>query len=139
MLFRSSPQIAIDSNGNALAVWYQYDGTRNNIWANRFDGSSWGSATLIETDNAGHAYFPQIAIDDNGNALAVWQQFDGTRYNIWANRFDGSSWGSATLIETDNAGSATIPQIAIDDNGNALAVWSQYDGTRYNIWANRFE
>jgi len=135
----SSPQIAIGNNGNALAVWYQHDGTRNNIWANRFDGSSWGSATLIETDNAGNAYSPQIAIDSNGNALAVWYQYDGTRYSIWANRFDGSSWGSATLIETDNAGNAYSPQIAIDSNGNALAVWQQYDGTRYNIWANRFD
>ena len=68
-------------------MWYQYDGGGSNIWANRFDGSSWGTAELIETDNAGDAFDPQVAFDNSGNAIAVWQQFDGTLDNIWANRF----------------------------------------------------
>ena len=133
------PQIAFDRSGNALAVWYQDDGTRNNIWANRFDGTSWGTAQLIESDNAGYAYYPQIAFDRSGNALAVWRQEDGARYNIWANRFNGTSWRTAELIESDNAGDAVNPQLAFDSSGNALAVWYQYDGTRYNVLANRFE
>lgn len=135
---RLGPQIAIDSSGNGLAVWHQYDGTRYNIWANRFTfaSGSWGTAALIETDNAGHALNPQIAIDGSNNAFAVWYQHDGTRYNIWANRYSGS-WGTSQLIESDN-GEAFNPQIAFDGSGNAFAVWQQHDGTRYNIWANRF-
>ncbi len=134
-----SPHIAFDSSGNAIAVWYQSDGTRNNIWSNRFDGTSWGIAELIETDNAGDASSPHIAFDSSGNAIAVWRQYDGTYYNIWVNRFDGTSWGTAELIETDNAGDAESPQIAFDSSGNATAVWHQSDGTRNNIWSNRFE
>ena len=49
------------------------------------------------------------------------------------------AWGTAALIETDNAGDASRAQIAFDANGNALAVWQQYDGTRNNIWANRYQ
>jgi hypothetical protein len=48
-------------------------------------------------------------------------------------------WGTAKLIETDNAGNALVPEVAIGPSGNALAVWSQSDGTRSNIWSNRFE
>jgi hypothetical protein len=134
------PEIAVDHNGNALAVWQQSDGARNNIWANRYTaGSGWGSAALIETDNAGPALHPQVAFDPDGNALAVWYQSDGSRYNIVANRYTaGTGWGSAELIETVNSGSAEFPQIAVDASGNALAVWYQYDGTRNNIWANRY-
>jgi hypothetical protein len=133
-------QIAIDAGGNALAVWYQHDGTRYNIWANRYTaGTGWGAATLIETDDAGGAQLPQIAIDADGNALAVWAQHDGTRNNIWANRYTtGAGWGTASLIETDNSGSAFSPQIAIDASGNALAVWGQDDGTENSIFANRY-
>ena len=187
----SEPQIAVDANGNALAVWAQSDGIRDSIWANRYTaGSGWGTAALIETDDAGAAYTPKIAIDATGNAMAVWAQWDGTqtsifanRYtagtgwgtaapietdnalnagtvqiafdasgnamavwvqgdglsNVWANRYTaGTGWGTATLIETDNAGSAASPQIAFDSTGNALAVWSQSDGARINIWANRY-
>ena len=135
----STPQIAFDSSGNAIVVWDQYDGLRYNIWANRFNGTSWGMAGLIEADNAGNAEYPQIALNSSGNAIAVWQQDDGGRFNIWANRFNGTSWGTAELIEADNAGNAWHPQIAFDSSGNAIAVWTQWDGTRYNIWANRFD
>jgi hypothetical protein len=136
------PQIAMDAAGNALAVWRQTtNGTNDDIWANRYvAGSGWQSAQLIETDNAGHAYTPQIVMDGAGNALAVWHQSDGTRYNIWSNRYvAGSGWQSAQLIETDNTGNAGSPQIAMDDAGNALAVWWQSDGRRESIWSNRFD
>lgn len=135
------PRIAFDSSGNAIAAWSQNDGTRNNIWANRYTaGTGWGTAALIETDDAGNASSPQIAFDSNDNAIAVWYQNDATRWNIYANRYTaGTGWGTAALIETDNAGSAYSPQIAVDSNGNAISVWYQSDGTRTNIWANRFE
>ena len=136
-----APQIAIDSQGNALAVWYQSDGARNNIWANRYTiGSGWGARTLIETIDTGSAIRPQLAIDTQGNALAVWEQWDGAHSNIWANRYtaDSATWGTAVLIETNNAGDAFVPQIVFDENGTAMAVWEQSDGTRHNIWANRY-
>jgi len=135
------PKFAFDTSGNALAVWQQFDGTRYNIWSNRYTiGTGWGAAALIEADNAGHASYPQIVFDINGNALAVWSQSDGTRDNIWATRYTaGTGWGTAVLIETDNTGEAINPQIAFDASGNALAVWSQFDGTYYNVWANRLQ
>ena len=134
------PQVAVDATGNAVAVWIQSDGTRDNIWANRYVvGSGWGTAELIETDNTGSAAAPQLAIDSAGNALAVWQQSDGTRDNIWSNRYVvGSGWGTAALIESDDSGPASGQQVAVDSSGNAMAVWEQFDGTRINIWANRY-
>ncbi|MFH0775650.1 MAG: hypothetical protein V2A53_09230 [bacterium] len=136
----SSPQVALDTAGNAIAVWHQSDGTRDNIWANRYSQSTgtWSTATVIGT-NTGNAYFPQVALDTSGNGIAVWNQYDGTRDNIWANRYvSGTGWGSATPIETDNAGNAYYPQVALDTSGNGIAVWNQYDGTRDSIWANRY-
>ena len=137
------PQIAMNDAGVAIAVWMQSDIPHFNIWANRFDGVSWGTAEMIETDDAGDAMLPQIAMDDTGAAIAVWRQNDGTRNNIWANRFDGVSWGTAEMIETDDTGDATLPQIAMDGTGAAIAVWTQNDDNsvnlRANIWANRFD
>jgi hypothetical protein len=135
-----SPQISMDTNGNALVVWQQSDGTRQNIWVNRYlAGTGWGTAELIETNNSGSATAPQIAFDAGGNALAVWEQYDGTRISIWANRYvAGAAWGTAELIETNNAGDAVTPKIALDASGNAIAVWQQSDGIRANVWANRY-
>jgi hypothetical protein len=130
----------MDNNGNAFAMWQLYGPTGFNIWAARYTSSTeWDTATLIETENAGDAISPHIATDGSGNAVAVWTQSNGTWYNIWANRFTPSGgWGTATLIEFNNAGNADTPQVAMDLSGNAIAVWQQSDGTRYNIWANRY-
>jgi len=132
------PQIAFDNNGNAIAVWQQDDGENENILANRFDGSTWGSPELIE-DADWNAASPQIAFDNKGNAIAVWSQRNFFSSSIWANRFDGKAWGSAELIEDDDSGDAYKPQVIFDVNGNAIAVWEQSDGTRTSIWANLFK
>lgn len=132
--YADNPQIAVDSDGNAVAVWDQSDGTRDNIWANRYvSGTGWGTAQLIETDNNGHAYDPQVAVDDSGNAVAVWFQSNGTIKSIWANAYsDGTGWGKAELIETDDSGNAFYPQLATDSKGRGIAVWYQADGAGHD-------
>ncbi|MDD2656223.1 MAG: hypothetical protein PHQ18_01485, partial [Patescibacteria group bacterium] len=140
----SEASIAVDSNGNAIAVWHQSDGVKISIFASRYDviTGNWDSPYLIEGSNLGHAYVPKIKFDSNGNAIAVWYQDDGTRTNIWANRYDvndGWSTSTARLIEGDNTSYAMNPQVAMDASGNAIAVWYQDDGTRTNIWANRYD
>ena len=80
----------MDASGNATAVWYQYDGTRYNVWANRYSpaAGTWGTAVLIETNNAGLADMPRVTVDPGGNVTTVWRQSDGTWFRVWANRFD---------------------------------------------------
>jgi len=134
------PQVAVDGSGNAIAVWYQFDGTRDNVWSNRYVvGTGWGTATLIETDDLGPARFPQVAVDGSGNAIAVWQQHDGAIWKIYSNRYVvGEGWGTATLIDSDNSEPAYRPEVTVDGSGNAIAVWYQHDGTRNNMWSNRY-
>src|SRR3972149_4464477 len=105
--------------------------------ANRYvAGVAWGTPVYVETDDAGNAAYPQVDADTAGNAVAVWHQSDGTRTNIWSNRYAvGTSWGAETLVEIDVA-SARNPQVALDADGNAMAVWSS--GPVGSIWANRY-
>jgi len=132
--------VAVDPVGNAVAVWPQGDGIVDTIWANTYNPvTGWGSARYMETNRRGDARSPQVAVDPSGNAVVVWFEHDGTRYNIWSNTYTaGTGWGNATLIETNDTGSAAYPQVAVDPSGNAVAVWYQKDGTRYNIWANSY-
>jgi hypothetical protein len=131
--------VAVDLNGNATAAWVQ---TRypapDEVWSNRYiPGTGWGTAERIDIGDTGDAGPPQVAVDLNGNATAVWAQYDGTRPNIWSNRYTPSGgWGTAVLIETDTD-DANAPQVAVDPNGNVTAVWWARD--RQDIWSNRFE
>lgn len=135
-----SPKVAVDANGNATVVWWQYDGVRDNIWSNRHTLSGgWGTALLIENNDTGEARSPKVAVDPDGNATAAWHQTNGTRYSIWSNRYTPSDgWGTAVLIENDETGNAQPPQLAADPDGNVTVVWNQSDGVRNNIWSNRY-
>jgi hypothetical protein len=133
------PNIALDTHGNAFAVWQQHDGTSYRVWANRYDRSAgWGKAELIET-GSGNVNYPEIALDSEGNALSVWRQRNGKTNNIWANRYDRSAgWSKAALIET-NSGNADCPKVALGPDGNGVAVWQQHDGADSSIWINRYD
>lgn len=133
-------KVAIDPSGNAIVVLSMNDGTRFNIWANRYvKDVGWGTAEQIEADDNEYTGAVSVDVDPSGNAIAVWHHHDGVRYNIWANRYVvGSGWGTAEVIETENLGDAQYPDIAVDQSGNALAVWQQADGIRNNVWSNRY-
>ena len=120
-----------DLGGNPLAS--------DEAWSFTTADGAWGTPGLIENINNGDAQYPQIAINDSGDAMAVWQQSDGTRDNIWASRYTaGIGWGATIKIENDDEGDARYPQVAVDDAGNAVAVWQQSDGTLTNIMYNRY-
>jgi len=134
----SGPQVAVNASGNAVAVWAHSDGVRSDIWSNRYTPSDgWGSAGRIETNNAGPASAPQVTLDAQGNAVAVWQQSNGTRFDIWSNRYTNDGWGAAERIETGNEDASVTPQVGSDAQGNAVAVWVHSAGTR-QIWSNRY-
>jgi len=137
-----SPHVSTDISGNAVAVWTQDDGTAPSIWFNRYVvGDGWGTAELIETGN-GDASYPIVSADRSGNALSVWLQSNGIGINgrdsIWSNRYvAGAGWGTAVPIETDSGQTIGL-QLATDSNGNALAVWLQFDGAKYSLRSNRY-
>ena len=141
------PQVAVNENGNAFVVWQQDDGGCDNIWSNRYEvGTGWETATLIESNNSAMAGEPQVAVDGSGNAIAVWRQSESTslaedtRINIESKRYVvGTGWGNATVISTYvSRFLPPHPQIAIDPSGNAIAVWSQFDGNYREVWSNRY-
>ncbi len=134
------PQLSTDSDGNVMAAWSQRDGVNYSIWANRFTPTGgWGTAQLIETDDAGSAFSPQLVSDSSGNVMAVWQQRNGIRLDIWANRFTpAGGWGTAQLIETDNSGNAQNPRLDVTASGQVVAAWLLYNGTQTVLNTNRY-
>lgn len=130
--------LGIDTSGNAVTAWSQTDGTRYNIWANRYQiGSGWGTALLIENDNAGFALAPQVAVAPDGSATVVWAQSDGVADNIVAARYvPGVGWGAPQTLDSI-AGNANFPAVAAD-NERVIAAWVQHDGIAFNAYSSVF-
>lgn len=120
-----APVLAVDSTGRATLVYSATVGSRASIYAARYEGGAWSVPALIETDDTGNATLPSVAVDAGGNAYAVWAQHDGTRTNIFANRYAiGAGWGAAAPLELATA-AAEFPHVAAGANGAAFAVWTQ--------------
>ena len=123
----SLPQIAMDLNGNAIAIWYGDDSSNTIIQTSSkpFNGN-WQSVPTDIFPTRDNTFFPQIAMDPNGNAIAVWQNSSTGR--IQAATYNGS-WQPSQDISPAGE-SSTNPQIAMDANGNGIAVW-QNDTTEF--------
>ncbi len=119
------PQVAMDSSGRAVAIWSQYDsGMHLSIYTARYSSGAWSSPVLMESAT-GDAINPHIAISDGGTAVAVWEQKVGADPHVYAKRYASGAWGTTTMLGSSLQGTSTEPQVAMDKNGNAFAIWVQ--------------
>jgi hypothetical protein len=125
----NDPQIAVDANGNAIAVWSSYVGSTFIIQSSTkpFGGSWQATPDNLSQPDQGSTQ-PQIVVDAYGNVTAVWSSFNGSNSLIQSSTKPfGGSW-QATPDNLSQSGQSNAPQIAIDTNGNAIAVWWSSDG-----------
>lgn len=134
-----APQVVMDGEGNALALWSQYEFGLYRLWARRLDAQAgtWDTPQPVETGD-GDAEYAHLAMNADGTALAVWQANGGLHTDILANRYlPGLGWGRPQLLEWE-AADAYEPRVALDPQGNALAVWEQTGARQTRIWGNRY-
>jgi hypothetical protein len=91
-----------------------------------------------------------IVRDIAGDATIVWRDFDGSKYNLWANHYTaGVGWDTAEIIIDDNQTRDVLAStysdnlhVVVDHFGNVTAIWVQgYDGrtgSNRNLWTNRY-
>jgi hypothetical protein len=138
------PRVAVDHQGNAIAVWQRRDGVTRSIWSNRYAiGTGWGTAVQISAPAGSdtNADQPEIGVDVSGNATVVWEQSDNGVSRIFTNRYvAGTGWGTPLGVQTRTAvtGDAFAPHVAVDAFGNAVAAWTQLEGGLFEVWSNRY-
>lgn len=138
----TNPAVATDSNGNAMAIWSQYDGTNNFINTSYFTAGAWNPTVTISSplySTATEAY-PNIAMDATGTALAVWSAPDN--FQVEAAVFNGSTWSSPTVLDTVFSGQNVV---AMDGTGKGIAGWAAgavsvalYDGTSWGTFTELY-
>jgi hypothetical protein len=140
------PDIAMDPSGNAIVVWARTGEDFTNVWSNRYVvGVGWETAERIVPGSLSSGRDPRVALDAQGNAVAVWVQFDGIQDSIWSSRYlVNSGWGRSAPIELDDEARASGPRIAVDDAGKAVVVWTMQGdeddpNQRADLWSNRLE
>jgi len=137
------PSLAMDSDGNAFAVWRWYDGTNWLIRASRYDvfTKSWQKPINVSfiSPRGFDCDVPQVAMSDNGTALAVWTRYSDP-WLITVNIYSNGSWsGFVTFISAPAPyEDSAQPVIAMDPSGNGFAAWYQFDSSNWRILARRY-
>src|SRR5689334_11251507 len=91
---RTEAKVAVHRFGTATPGWTESDGSNIVVRAStRPPGGVWQAVPDTLSLSGEDANSPQIAIDINGNATAVWVRFDGSDFVIQAStRPFGGSW-----------------------------------------------
>lgn len=134
-----TPQLALDGAGRALAVFRQ----EGNIWATEYrpGADRWQTAEQLNHSSQplSHSDYPRIALNDNGQALAVWRlrNNDVTETLLMGSLYadEGGGWQQPFLLADDLYGNPFVfhfpiqPQtsLAFSNSGEAVLVWEIHD------------
>src|SRR5262245_4656050 len=121
----STPVVAIDDAGAAVAAWRWSDGAYLVVQgAARSSEGVWAAPEILSGPGRS-ASQPLLAMDADGNALVAWLRFNGS----WTaaqvvSRPAGESWGDARNL-SERGGNARRLDLAMNPRGDAIVTWTQ--------------
>ena len=134
----NTPVVAMDNNGNAIVAWYQYNGSNYMIYVREYRSGSWSTMPDLAADNFSPTgqnvnQRPRVAMDDNGNAIVAWYQSNGSNSQIYLREYRSSVWSAIPDLATGNFSptgyDAYQPEVSMDNNGDAVVIWQQYNSS----------
>lgn len=134
-----NPNVVVDSNGNAVAIWNWYDGANFIIQGATLTAGSFIWTTPQDLSIPGAtAVSNALTMDSQGNALAAWTRLGSSVFVIQAASLPASStiWSIPVDLST-NLGNADTVALATDLTGNAVATWTQYNGSNLIVQGSK--
>jgi hypothetical protein len=128
--FSERPRLAVNANGDAVAIWQEVRNNVTSIVGSRSIAASntWSTPVALEAGSE-HAYWPWVAIDDAGNAQAVWIQrissaeANESGYTARMNAATGL-WSTPELFE-QSTNLVSNPKVGMDSAGRTVIAWHQ--------------
>ena len=102
--------------------------------------NSWLQWARVDASGTLDAKDADVAISAKGTAMALWRERNpgDSNYSMKAARYlPSGGWQTPVTIDDsfDNVSTESLPRIAMDGAGNALAVWHQGDSLYYNVFS----
>ena len=149
-----SPNIAMNGSGDFVIVWTDNatDGNQEGIYAQRYDaaGTVQGNETLINTTTVGSQDNADIAMNDDGAYIIVWNSYaqDGGYMGVYHKSYSstGNLIGSETKSNTTTNYFQQFPKVAVQGMNTATIIWQDgnynenntTDGSNYGIVFQRY-
>ncbi|MCG3116242.1 MAG: IPT/TIG domain-containing protein [Candidatus Manganitrophus sp. SA1] len=124
------PQLVSDGSGGAIMTWQDgSDQTVFDVRAQRVDGSGaahWAAGGVVISSAVDIQGMPQLETDGAGGAIIAWQDLRSGRWDIYAQRVNGSGeaqWSIDGVAISTAPGDQKVPLLISDGAGGAAAVW----------------
>ncbi len=136
------PSVAIDSQGNAMVVWWQL----GEVFARRYEpGAGWGQPVLVGSFETGvwSNTGVDMGLDSAGRAVVVWREEPGgfaPDYTpepnaVRARHFNpDTGWGETMEIRSGISPRTCCASLAVSLTGQAWVSWGEGD----EAWGSRF-
>jgi hypothetical protein len=118
------PRVAVNADGNALAVWVEAEGSNQVIKASqRLLNGSWSkSVTLSSPDK--NTCNPVVAFDLEGNARAAWIVVEnGYHYAQCCTLYLDGEWSVPIDSEIEET-MGSLPEISVHPEGYVMDAWN---------------
>ncbi len=136
----SRPHVAVDEHGGAVFVWEEFDltGPCGSFGCLRPRARRRSAAGVYgpkqDLSAAGkNAFFPQVGVDEYGNAVFVWRLEDGTPSCLACSLIQARALAATGVLSpTQTLSAPGFPgpgQVAVNESGNAVFTWERADGT----------
>ncbi len=134
-----NPECAMDDNGNAIIAWLQdNDDNDDMVFISEYRGGAWthpvNRSDFISFDNGDNCSSNRVAMSNSGDAMVAYfcDDYDGNnspyvshyRGGMWYHPRD--EWSALNYPSVDGDDAYSI-QLSMNDFGNALVTWNQYD------------
>jgi hypothetical protein len=135
----SRPDLAVDAQGNAVAVWLFDAGYA--VGASQYSAASgmWSAGRFLTASVKAGGSPVRVAMDAAGNAFAIWRLATNLNWGVYVNRYSAADdeWGGGATLDPSRiptgGGLALAPSVAVTPSGDAIAVWTNND-----IWGVGF-
>lgn len=137
----TSPAIAMNAAGDAIAAWLEPNPAGFDAFGATFAAGVWSTAARLEFA-AGTCGPPSVAISEDGHAVAAFSQINGLHKIARAVRRAAGAWQIADRIDGDDTGDVKEIAVASGTSSDTIAVWTQDvvgpGGTSKNVYSNRY-
>jgi len=115
------PRIAGNTSGDVVAVWSRFNNTSYVVQQSTLSiGGSWSTPVQVSSNNY-NALLPDLAMNDEGDIVFVWQSNVDSMYQVFsATGTFGDPPNPPSILATTPG---TYPRVALDATGNSIAVW----------------
>jgi hypothetical protein len=139
---------AIDSSGNWIVSWLSKNlANEDQLFRAEYHNGVLSIPTTLSQHFSPAGYdvnippSSNVAMDDNGNAVISWSQFNGTKQVIFRAEYRGAAWHDvANLADSfsPGAGSFDNPTVALGNNGDAVIVYLGNDAGYIQLYLSEY-